>query len=143
VARFAFLIAGLALAAATPAFACDCVTLIPGGPRFQSDLDGIAQYYPVAADGILEADGPYAWRFTPTHEYRGPSQRAYRIELLSDCSLDPLEMKALLGKPIFLLLAEGQGQNRGSYEIGRCVNRQSPEVEKAIRARVGVGCASR
>ena len=131
------------LLAASPAWACDCVTLIPGSPHFTRDLDSIAKYYPVAAEGVLAADGPYAWRFTPTREYRGPRQAAYRIQLLSDCSLDPIEVKSLIGKPVFLLLAEGEGQNRGTYEIGRCVNRQSPEVEAAIRARMGAGCRPR
>ena len=131
------------LLAAAPALACDCMTLYPGSPRFEADLDRIAQFYPVAAEGVLEPDGPYAWRFRPTREYRGPRHAAYRIELLSDCSMDPIEVKSLIGKPTFLLLAEGQGQNRGTYEIGRCVNRQSPEIEKAIRARVGTGCRLR
>ena len=126
-----------------PALACDCVRLIPGSPRFQADVDRIAEYYPVAAEGVLEADGAYAWRFTPTREYRGPRHAAYRIQLLSDCSLDALELKSLIGKPVFLLLAEGEGQYRGTYEIGRCVNRQSPEVETAIRARTGTGCRPR
>ncbi|WP_156029853.1 hypothetical protein [Sphingomonas sp. URHD0057] len=139
--RFALLL-GLALIPG-PALACDCVSLIPGNPRFQADIDRIAEYYPVAAEGVLKADGAYAWRFTPTHEYRGPRHAAYRIQLLSDCSLDPLELKTLIGKPVFLLLAEGEGQNRGTYEIGRCVNRQSPEVEQAIRARMGAGCRPR
>jgi len=139
--RFAFLL-GLALIPGS-ALACDCVALLPDGPRFQADVDRIAAYYPVAAEGVLEADGAYAWRFTPTHEYRGPRQTAYRIQLLSDCSLDPLEVKSLIGKRVFLLLAEGEGQNRGTYEIGRCVNRQSPEVEAAIRGRMGAGCRPR
>lgn len=138
-----FLATCLATLGASPALACDCVSLIPGGPRFESDIDRIAQYYRVAAEGVLEADGPYAWRFTPTREYRGPRLSAYRIELLSDCSLDPIALNTLLGRPIFLLLAEGEGQNRGIYEIGRCVNRQSPEVEHAIRTRLGAGCRPR
>jgi hypothetical protein len=139
--RLAFLL-GLALIPG-PALACDCVRLIPGSPRFQADIDRISEYYPVAAEGVLEAEGAYAWRFTPTREHRVPLHAAYRIELLSDCSLDPLELKSLIGKPVFLLLAEGERPNRGTYEIGRCVNRQSPEVEKAIRARMDAGCRPR
>src|SRR4051794_37831380 len=94
---------GLALAimSATPTLACDCLSLIPGSPRFESDLDGIVQFYPVVAEGAVEVDGPYAWRFTPTREYRGPRQESYRIELGSDCSIAPDEMKALIGKPVF------------------------------------------
>ena len=124
---------------AGPALACDCVQLIPGSPHFQSDLDRIAQFYPVAAQGIVEADGPYAWRLRPTLEYRGTKQPSYRIELGSDCSLDPSEMNKLVGKSVFLLL--GGGPDR--YEAGRCVNLQSPEVEKALRARIGADCHRR
>ena len=118
------------------ALACDCVTLIPGSPNFARDLDAIAGFYPVAADGVLQPDGAYAWRFVPTHEYRGPRQSSYRVELTSDCSLAPDEMDALIGKPVFLLLSGGPER----YEAGRCVNRQSPEVEKALRSRIGADC---
>src|SRR4029078_10746224 len=127
------------LATATPALACDCVSLVPGSPRFESDLDAIARFYPVAAEGDLEQAGSYAWRFTPTREYRGPKRVSYRIEVARGCSLSPDEMNALIGRPVFLLL--GGGPER--YEAGRCVNRQSPEVEKAIRRRVGAACTQR
>lgn len=124
------------LVTAGPAFACDCVSLIPGSPRFERDLEAIASFYPVAAEGVVEADGPFAWRFTPTREYRGPKQGSYRIELSSDCSLAPDEMNALIGEPVFLLLSGGPER----YEAGRCVNGQSPEVEGAIRARIEHRC---
>jgi len=124
---------------ASPAFACDCVRLIPGSSNFARDLDEIAKFYPVAAEGVIAADGPYAWRFTPIREYRGPGQSSYRIELGSDCSLGPDEMKAIIGKPVFLLL--GGGPKR--YEAGRCVNLQSPDVETAIRHRITRDCRSR
>jgi hypothetical protein len=139
--RLSFLIATLAAACASPALACDCVGLDPSYPRFEQDLDRIAAFYPVAAEGVVETDGPYAWRFRPTREYRGPRQAAYRLELLSDCSLDPAEMKRLIGKPVFLLLSRGAGQNE-SYEAQRCVNLQSTAVERAIRARIE-GCGHR
>jgi hypothetical protein len=115
------------------------VTLLPSSPRFERDLDSIARFYPVAAEGVLETDGPYAWRFKPTREYRGLKRSSYRIELASDCSLAPDEMKALIGRPVFLLLSGGPER----YDAGRCVNRQSPEIEKAIRARIGAGCVTR
>ena len=124
---------------AAPGWSCDCVTLLPDSPNFSQDLDAIAKFYPVAAEGLVEADGASAWRFKPTHEYRGPKQASYRIELSSDCSLAPNEMKALIGKPVFLLLSGGPDR----YEAGRCVNSLSPKVERAIRARVGGACASR
>jgi hypothetical protein len=127
------------IGAAAPALACDCVTLIPGSPNFERDIDAIAKFYPIAADGTVEADGPYAWRFRPAHEYRGPTQASYRIELLSDCSLGPDEMKALIGKRVFLLLSGGPDR----YEAGRCVNLQSPAVEKAIRGRLHARCRHR
>ena len=132
VTRFAFLLAGLAFVPAA-AGACDCVRLSPGYPRFQQDLDRIAAYYPVAAEGMLERDGSYRWRFVPTRELRGPGRNSYSIDLISDCSLAPDEMNALIGRPIFALLAEHDGR----YELSRCVNLQSPEVEKAIRERIG------
>jgi hypothetical protein len=138
IARSAALSVAFALVGA-PAWACDCVTLLPGGPNFSRDLDAIANFYPIAAEGVVEADGPYAWRFRPTREYRGTKQASYRIELSSDCSLAPDEMKALIGKPVFLLLSGGPDR----YEAGRCVNSQSPEVEDAIRARIGAGCRPR
>jgi hypothetical protein len=120
--------------------ACDCVRLVPGTPRFQADIDAIAAFYPVAAEGVIERDGPYAWRFRTTHEYRGPRQGAYRITLISDCSLGPDEMNALLGKAIFALLVEGPGDHKGNYELGRCVNLQGSGVEKALRERMTAGC---
>ena len=45
-------------------------------------------------------------------------------------------MDAVIGKPVFLLLSGGPER----YEAGRCVNRQSPEVKKAIRSRIGADC---
>src|SRR4051794_12775620 len=86
--RTALVLAIVSLTAG-PALACDCVRLIPGSPRFQSDVDRVAQYYPVAAEGVLEPDGPYAWRFRTEHEYRGPGLGSYPVELISDCSLAP------------------------------------------------------
>ena len=124
------------IATATPALACDCVSLIPGSPNFARDLDAIAKFYPVAAKGRVYADGPYAWRFAPTRELRGPKRSSYRIVLLSDCSLAPDEMKALIGKPVFLLLSGGPDR----YEAGRCVNLQSPAVEEAVRASIHARC---
>jgi hypothetical protein len=119
------------------------VRLVPGSPQFESSVDRIALYYPVAAEGVIESDGPYAWRLRPTREYRGPRQASYRIELLSDCSLDPQAMRSVIGKTVFVLLSEGQGQNRGSYEIQRCVNLLGADVEEAIRARIGADCQPR
>jgi hypothetical protein len=115
----------LALIASAPAWACDCVRLIPGSPSFNADLDAIAKHYP--------------WRFTPTREYRGPKQASYRIELASDCSLAPDEMKAIIGRPVLLLLSGGPDR----YEAGRCVNLRAEEVEAAIRKRIEAGCVSR
>jgi hypothetical protein len=123
--------------------ACDCIRLIPGGPHFAADLDRIVQYYPVAAEGVVSADGPSAWRFFPTREYRGRGLKSYPITLIIDCSLAPDEMKAVIGKPIFALLAEGPGDHRGTFELSRCVNLQSPAVEKEMRARLGADCPSR
>jgi hypothetical protein len=131
-----------AAVAATPtcAVACDCIRLIPGSKRFDADLDRIAAYYQVAADGVLEADGPYAWRLRPIREYRGRKQSSYPISLASDCSVDPQEMNRLVGKKIFVLLAEGSGESKGRYELSRCVNLQSREVESAIRSRIDRRC---
>jgi hypothetical protein len=139
----ALLIASFALASATPALACDCVRLIPGSPRFEDDIKRIVTFYPVVAEGVVESDGPYKWRFRPTREYRGPRQGSYRIELLSDCSLDPQALQSIIGNKVFLLLSEGEGQNRSSYEIQRCVNLLGADVERAIRARIGVNCDRR
>ena len=125
--------------AAPPALACDCVRLIPGSRHFASDLDAIAKFYPVAADGVLERAGAYGWRFTPTREYRGPKQASYRIELGSDCSLAPDEMNALIGRRVFLLLSGGPER----YEAGRCVNLLGADVEGAIRARIADSCPPR
>jgi hypothetical protein len=119
-----------------PAAACDCVGLDPKGPHFAADLDRIAKYYPIAAEGVIEAQGDYAWRFSPTHEYRGPGKPSYAVELASDCSLDPQTMKALVGKPVFLLLAGGPDH----YEANRCVNLIGGQVEAAIRRRVVSSC---
>jgi len=127
------------LVAAGPAHACDCVTLLPNNPRFPRDLEDIAQFYPVAAEGRVSPDGPYAWRFVPTREYRGPRQASYGIELSSDCSLSPEEMNSLIGRSVFLLLSGGPAR----YEAGRCVNLQSSAVESAIRHRVETGCTPR
>lgn len=144
VVRFAFPFSVCALALASgPALACDCVTLIAGSPHFQADLDRIAQFYPVAADGVLEGEEPYGWRFRTTREYRGPGFGSYSIQLLSDCSVDPVAMKGLIGRPVFLMLAVGQGQSRGTYEINRCVNLLGGDVEQAIRDKMGAGCKSR
>ena len=127
------------LLAANPAAACDCVRLIPSGPHFAEDLDGIAKFYPVAAEGVVEADGPYAWRFRPTREYRGLGKASYTIDLISDCSLGPQEMQTIIGKPVFLLLAGGPDR----FEAGRCVNLLGGEAEAAIRKRVIGSCPPR
>lgn len=138
IARSAGLSATL-LMTASPALACDCIRLIPGSPNFARDLDAIVKFYPVVGEGRIEADGPYAWRFIPTREYRGTGKHSYRIELSSDCSLAPGEMKSLIGKPVLLLLSGGPER----YEAGRCVNLQSPSVEAAIRDRIKAGCTPR
>jgi hypothetical protein len=122
-----------------PALACDCVNLVPSSPRFESDLDSIVRFYPIAGEGLVEPDGPYAWRFRPTREYRGPRQASYRIELGSDCSIAPDEMKALIGKPVFLLLNGGPDR----YEAGRCVNLLAADVTAAIRDRYLGSCQPR
>ena len=139
--RLRHLLALLAIGCASPALACDCVRLDPAFPHFEEELDRIAAFYPVAAEGVVEAAGPYAWRFRPTHEYRGAGKPSYRLELLSDCSLDPIEMKKMIGKRVFLLLSRGTGGD--SYEAQRCVNLQAAPVEAAIRARVEASCTSR
>lgn len=115
------------------------MTLFPGSARFEADLDRIVQFYPVAAEGVVEADGSYAWRFTPTREYRGPRQASYRIELGSDCSIDPGVMQAMIGKPVFLLLSGGPER----YEAQRCVNLVADDVSAAIRRRYSEGCNRR
>ena len=141
-ARKAALCAALSVALLVmeqPAHACDCVSLIPGGPNFSRDLEAIAEFYPIAGEGRVFADGPFAWRFVPTKEYRGPGQASYRIELSSDCSLSPDEVNSLIGRTVFLLLSGGPAR----YEAGRCVNLQSPAVESAIRHRIEMGCAAR
>jgi hypothetical protein len=127
------------LLASGPAAACDCIRLDPTGPHFASDIERIAKFYPVAAEGVLEADGQYAWRFRPTREYRGLGKASYAIELISDCSLDPQTMKGLIGKPVFLLLAGGPDR----YEASRCVNLLGTEIDAAIRNRVASSCRPR
>ena len=136
--RLSCLVAFAALCA-TPALACDCIRLVPGGPHFEADLDRIAAFYPVAAEGVIEANGAYSWRFKPSHEFRGPKQASYPVELISDCSLDPEELKALIGKPVFLLLSGGPDR----YEASRCVNLQGAAVEAGIRKRIKASCTSR
>lgn len=139
VARILQALAFASILASTPAAACDCIGLDPKGPHFAADLDRIARYYPVAAEGVVEANGPYAWRFRPTREYRGLGKASYLIDLLSDCSLDPAEMKAIIGKPVFLLL--GGGPDR--FAASRCVNLLGGETEAAIRSRVAKSCPPR
>jgi hypothetical protein len=124
------------LLVSAPAVACDCVQVDPKGPHFAADLDRIAKFYPVAAEGVLEADGDYAWRFRSTHEYRGSRKVTYAIELTSDCSLEPATMKELIGKPIFLLLAGGPNH----YEASRCVNLLGDNIDAAIRNRIRSKC---
>ena len=136
-AKLASLVAALGLTTAAPAMACDCVRLDPKGPHFNADLDRIAAYYPVAAQGVLESDGQFAWRFRPTREWRGLSQSSYRIELISDCSLGPDELRDIIGKPVFLLLS-GDGKR---FEISRCVNLLGADIEGAIRHRIGENCS--
>ncbi|HUE78986.1 MAG TPA: hypothetical protein VMN38_05095 [Sphingomicrobium sp.] len=126
-----------------PVLACDCIRLDPKGSRFESDLDRIAEYYPVAAEGVLEKEGPYAWRFSPTREYRGRGKRSYPITLISDCTLGPQELAALVGKPVFVLLVEGPGDHQGNYEISRCVNLLGADIENALRARFMGACTPR
>ena len=125
------------------AAACDCVRLFPESPRIEEDLDRIAAFYPVAAEGIIERDGEYFWRFTPTREFRGPGRKSYPIGLISDCSLAPDEMNAVVGKPVFALLVEGPGDHQGRYELNRCVNFLGPEIGAAIRAGIAAGCKPR
>jgi hypothetical protein len=124
---------------AAPAAACDCITLDPKGPHFTRDLDRIAQYYPVAAEGVVVADGPYSWRFRTTREYRGTGAASYPIDLISDCSLGPDEIGKIIGKPVFLVLAGGPDR----YEASRCVNLLGAEVDAAIRKRIIGSCNPR
>lgn len=135
-------LAAITLAAslwAHPAAACDCITLDPKGPHFASDLDRIAQYYPVAAEGVVERDGPYSWRFRTTREYRGSGAASYPIDLISDCSLAPDEIGKIIGKPVLLLLAGGPDR----YEASRCVNLLGADTDAAIRKRVISSCKPR
>jgi hypothetical protein len=76
-------------------------------------------------------------------EYRGPGQASYRVELISDCSLSPEEMKEIIGKRVFLLLAAGTGGSAGRYEASRCVNLLGADVEAALRARLTRACPRR
>ncbi|WP_309662712.1 hypothetical protein [Sphingomonas sp.] len=138
-ARILIALAFASLLASTPALACDCVRLDPNGPHFASDLDRIAKFYPIAAEGVIEAQGDYAWRFRPTHEYRGPGKASYAIELIGDCSLEPPTMAKLIGKPVFLLLAGGPDR----YEASRCVNLLGGAADAAIRDRVVKSCHPR
>lgn len=137
--KIALCLAVILAAASAPANACDCVSLIPGSPRFEADLDRIVAYYPVVAEGVIEQDGAYAWRFRPTREYRGPRQPFYRIGLGSDCSIAPNEMNAMLGKPVFLLLSGGPEH----YEAGRCGNLAGSDATAVIRARYAESCKPR
>ena len=137
--RILHALAFASLLATSPAAACDCVGLDPRGPHFTEDLDRIARYYPVVAQGVVEAAGPYAWRFRPTLEYRGAGKASYAIELTSDCSLEPQAMKALIGKPVFLLLSGGPHR----YQASRCVNLLGGEAETAIRKRIAKACPPR
>ena len=124
----------LALLTATPALACDCQTLIPGSPTFTREVAEIADYYAVAADGVLERNGPHAWRLRVTQELKGSRAPIYRIVLSSDCSLDPQTMDAMVGKKVFLLLTPASVDGAaGAYEAGRCVNQLPPAVERAFR----------
>ncbi len=137
--RFLTLLAGVgSLMISSAAVACDCVRFFPESPHFEADLDRIAQF-PVAAEGVLEAAGPYSWRLRTTREYRGPGKRTYDIDLISDCSLGPDELRALIGKPVFVLLS-GVGER---YEISRCANFLGPEIDAAIRTRLTAHCKSR
>src|SRR5205085_10286193 len=114
-----------AVAVPTPALACDCRTLFPGSPNFARHVDEVAAYYSVAADGVVERDGPYGWRLRVTRELKGTGAATYSIVLSSDCSVDPQTMNALVGKPVFLLLAPVSTQgSKDAYEAGRCVNFQ-------------------
>ncbi|MEO7240849.1 MAG: hypothetical protein ABIW16_05560 [Sphingomicrobium sp.] len=88
---------------------------------------------------MIEPDGSNGWRFRPTHEYRGPGQPFYPLELISDCSLGPSEINLLVGKPLFVLLAGESGR----FEISRCVNFLGAAIDRAIRKRVIDGCTAR
>ena len=138
-ARILYALAFGSLLASAPAAACDCVGLDPKGPHFAADLDRIAEFYPVAAEGVVEADGPYAWQFRPTREYRGLGKATYAIDLISDCSLGPQEMQTIIGKPVFMLLAGGPDR----FEASRCVNLLGGEINAAIRKRVVSKCPPR
>lgn len=139
VPRFATLVFAAGMAGASPALTCDCIRLDPQGPHFAADLDRIAAYYPVAAEGVLETEGEFAWRFRPVREYRGLKAASYKIDLISDCSLAPDELRAIAGKPIFVLLS-GNGDR---FEISRCVNLQGAEIEQEILRRISENCPSR
>ena len=137
-------LAAFASLCASPAIACDCVRLVPGSANFDADLNRIAKFYPVAGDGVLEHDGPYGWRFTPTREFRGTGAKSYRIVLASDCSLDPAAMDAKIGRPVFLLLSPASSQNdAGAYEAQRCVNWLGTPADAALRHRVMERCKSK
>lgn len=137
--KIAILTIAGALLAPSPALACDCIRLDPNGPHFAADLERITAHYPIAAEGVLEPDGELAWRFRPTREYRGLKQASYPIDLISDCSLSPGELTAIIGKPLFVLL----GGHGNRFEISRCVNFLSPDVEQAIRRKIADNCKSR
>ena len=122
-------LAALPFAWSNPVFACDCRTLVPSSPNYQRDLEEVAAYYAVAADGVVERDGDFQWRLRVTRELKGPGLRIYRIVLSSDCSIDPQEMNQMIGKTVFLLLTPSTVDGMtDAYEAGRCFNAQSPAV---------------
>ena len=88
---------------------------------------------------MVEANGPYAWRFRPTREDRGLGKSFYAIDLIGDCSLDPAEMNVIIGKQAFLLLAGGSDH----FESSRCVNVLGGEIGAAIRGRIAKSCPPR
>ena len=128
-----------ALLCSSPALACDCVTLIPGGPHFATDLERISAFYPVASEGGIRIDRrDGSFRFFPSHEVRGRGQSSYVLDQISDCSLSFEDLRAIVGKPVFLILAGGPEK----YEVGRCINLLGGAAEDALREQFTRRCAT-
>jgi hypothetical protein len=121
------------LIVATPALACDCVRLIPGGPHFDRDIAAIVDDATVIAEGVLIAPDT----FRATRVLKGPRRARYTIGLpegvVSDCTLYGRELDARIGEPTVIVLRGGPEH----YEVSRCSNYQSRAVENAIRRRLG------
>lgn len=113
------------------ALACDCIRFIPGGPNWDRDIKAAIGYAAVILDGeLVRPHGPLLEPaiVRPVKMLKGPRQREFKIDVISDCALLLREPDVKVGQRLRLILYRTDDR----YEASRCVNLQGAEFNAAV-----------